>query len=256
MLDLCLAIELINDAGVECKLIRTGPNAINFWDKLGPNARDYILELGVVPKQELPSILALADVFVQPGRIDEFEDLRLPSKLPEFLSMGKPVILPDVNIAELFCNNENAIILSTGDPREIANACLSIFGDHPKSIKLAKGAREFAQKEFNILQQAIKLEAAYQDAIRIFNLDRTRALWKSVQDNGVVDAALMRANFSITDFGINSASLTRQLIKWCQILEARQRVRSKTSEFNRNESSNPRRSFFESIRDFINKLKS
>ena len=42
---------------------------------------------------------ALADVLVQPGRAGPFNDYRLPSKLPEFLSAGRPVVLPATNLA-------------------------------------------------------------------------------------------------------------------------------------------------------------
>lgn len=59
MIDLCRAIDLINLSGVSCKLIRTGVNPINFWEELEPNAKNYILEAGVVDRRELPSILAL-----------------------------------------------------------------------------------------------------------------------------------------------------------------------------------------------------
>jgi glycosyltransferase involved in cell wall biosynthesis len=99
---LCRAVGLINSQGFACRLLRTGHVALNFLDQLPPETVAVINDLGVLPRSELPNLLALADVFVQPGKIDPFEDLRLPGKLPELLAMGRPVIMPNVNIAHLF----------------------------------------------------------------------------------------------------------------------------------------------------------
>ena len=56
------------------------------------------VQVGPVPWLEVPGYLALADAFVQPGSPDDFNRYRLPSKLPEFLAMGRPVILPHCNL--------------------------------------------------------------------------------------------------------------------------------------------------------------
>ena len=46
----------------------------------------------------LPALLRLADVLVQPGESNRFNTHRLPSKLPEFLASGRPVIMPRANL--------------------------------------------------------------------------------------------------------------------------------------------------------------
>lgn len=221
MIELCQAVEIINASGIDCKLIRTGVNLINFWDELSLNARQYILEIGVVDRKELPSILALADIYVQPGRINPFEDLRLPSKVPEFLAMGRPVILPNVNIANLFDDGKNAILLSNGEPKEIANACLAILGDKELCNLLSKGAREFAQNNFEITAQAKKLEIAYQEAIEMFNANETACSWEIYNSRGAIAAALSRANFVLSSFDRRSQEVARQLLIWCGKLNER-----------------------------------
>lgn len=221
MLDLCRAIELINLAGVACKLIRTGPNPINFWHELNENAKSYIKDIGVVPKEQLPSILAMADLFVQPGRINPFEDLRLPSKVPEFLSMGRPVILPNVNIADLFVHDSNAILLQIGDPEEISNACLSIFRDDNKKKNLSSGARSFAQEHFEIRKQTRKLEAAYIEAKSTYNPVLTQELWRCLRANGVIAAAIRRANHVFEESLVSKDLLSKQLLLWCKWCDER-----------------------------------
>jgi len=226
MIDLCQAVEMINASGIDCKLIRTGVNPINFWDELSPNARQHIVEIGVVDRKELPSILALADIYVQPGRINPFEDLRLPSKVPEFLAMGRPVILPNVNIANLFDHGKNAMVLSTGEPKEIANACLAILGDEKLCYLLSKGAREFAQNNFEITNQTKKLEIAYQEAISLFDANETASSWKIYNSHGVLAAALSRANFILVCFDHSSLEVARELAKWCGKLNERLKLYS------------------------------
>ena len=105
---LCQAVGLINRLGYPCKPLRTGPFALDFMDELPQEAAHAVVDLGMIPRSDLPDLLALADVFVQPGKIDPFEDLRLTGKLPEILAMGRPVVTPDVNIAHLLKDGVDA----------------------------------------------------------------------------------------------------------------------------------------------------
>jgi len=135
---LCRAVGLINSQGYPCKLLRTGPFALDFIDQLPPETVAVINELGVLPRSELPDLLALADVFVQPGKIDPFEDMRLPGKLPEFLAMGRPVVMPDVNIAHLTKDGVNAVLTTTGSAEEIATKCIGLFSDTQQADRIGR----------------------------------------------------------------------------------------------------------------------
>ena len=116
---LCKAIAIINHRGYPSRLLRTGIRPLDVLDTLTAESRSKISDLGLVPKAELPGILSLADVFVQPGGIDPFEDLGLQGKIPEFLGMARPVVLPDVNIAHLFADGINAVLLRTGSGKKL-----------------------------------------------------------------------------------------------------------------------------------------
>ena len=88
-----------------------------------------MLELGSVGWREIPGYLALADAFVQPGAADDFNRYRLPSKLPEFLAMGRPVVLPDCNIGHDLVDGRSALLLSEGDGLEIAARVEQLLDD-------------------------------------------------------------------------------------------------------------------------------
>jgi hypothetical protein len=129
MRELYLAIELLNERGVPTRLVRTGFNSPTFLDGIPAGVKAHVLDLGFVDKAQLPKLLALADVLVQPGHPGPFNDYRLPSKLPEFLASGRPVILPPTNLAAEMKDGREALFLKSGSPAEIADLCRKIFGD-------------------------------------------------------------------------------------------------------------------------------
>ena len=161
---LCEAIGLINQSGYPCRLLRSGPYPLDFLDQLSPEVTQFISDLGILPKSELPRLLSLADIFVQPGKVDPFEDLRLPCKVPEFLAMGRPLLMPKANIEYLLTNNKNVIFLEYGTAEEISNQCIALFNDPHKANSIGKASRLAAEKYFDVRVQAPILEKVYDKA--------------------------------------------------------------------------------------------
>src|SRR5262249_25652325 len=130
MLSLYLAVKLLQRRGHPVRLVRLGPSE---FGGVAPRAfralSDGVIELGPVPWREIPNYLALADAFVQPGPPDDFNRYRLPSKLPEFLAMGRPVVLPHCNIGNDLVDGENALLLEEGTALEIADRVERLIDD-------------------------------------------------------------------------------------------------------------------------------
>ena len=95
---------------------------------------------GLVDRSEIPDVLAMADVFVQPGLPGAFNDLRLPSKIPEFFAIGRPVVLPRTNVGRRLIDGEDAFILDRGDALSIYNALHTLRADAALCDRLAAGA--------------------------------------------------------------------------------------------------------------------
>ena len=161
---LCHAVGIVNNRGYPCKLLRTGVRPLDFLETFPPQSRSVIKDLGFLPKAELPGILSLADVFVQPGELNPFEDLRLPGKVPEFLAMGRPVIMPDVNVAHMFTDGVNAVLLRTGSAEEIADKCVALFSNPEKADAIGRAGRRMAEQYFDVKRQAKRLENLYKTA--------------------------------------------------------------------------------------------
>ena len=179
---LCKAVVLVNEQGVPCRLLRAGPFALEFLKQFPPGAASMISDLGVLPRADLPDLLALADVFVQPGHIDPFEDLRLPGKIPEFLAMGRPVILPDANIAHLFQDGIDAVLLRRGTAEEIAEKCIALFADRQKADAIGRAGRRLAEEYFDVSKQVRRLEDVYRTACDRFSSEIALEVWRDTDE--------------------------------------------------------------------------
>ena len=104
-----------SDAGARCGWSASArPSSAASTRARSGALREGVLELGSVGWREIPGYLALADAFVQPGAADDFNRYRLPSKLPEFLAMGRPVVLPDCNIGHDLVDGEQRAAAQRG----------------------------------------------------------------------------------------------------------------------------------------------
>jgi Glycosyltransferase len=159
---LYLAAAILDREGTPARLIRTGRD---FCSYLGPDeewAYKVSIELGRVPYQEIPALLALADVLAQPGGDNSFNEFRLPGKLPEFFAMGRPVILPRTNLGRFVEHGADAWVLDKVDALGIADTVLELRRNKQLSERLAAGAVRFARDHFDWNKNARALAAFYE----------------------------------------------------------------------------------------------
>ncbi len=193
MRELYLAVALLNQRGTPTRLVRTGFNSPRFLTGLADDVKRHVLDLGFIEKGKLPALLALADVLVQPGRPGPFNDYRLPSKLPEFLSSGKPVILPPSNLAALMENGREALFLPpTGSPAEIAEACERLFADATLGAQLGENAIAFARRHFDLTANTGALTEFYTATLA----RASTTTWSLAQDPTATDVTLFSANLA------------------------------------------------------------
>lgn len=156
-----LAAAILDREGTPARLIRTGRDFCPF---LGPDeewAQRISIELGHIPYQEIPSILSLADVLVQPGTDNAFNEFRLPGKLPEFFAMGRPVIVPRTNVGRFVRPGEEAWVMVKVDALGIVDAVLELRKNQELRKRLAAGAVAFCREYFDWKKNAGALAAFY-----------------------------------------------------------------------------------------------
>lgn len=140
------AVARVRAAGEDLHLVRTGQDHVP-PDLFPPRLSEAAgaIRLGFVDRPVLVELLRGADLAVQPGRPGPFNDYRLPSKLPEFLAAGVPVVLPAANIGLELVDREEALVLPTGSVDEIAAAVLAILRDPELAARLGRGGARHAR---------------------------------------------------------------------------------------------------------------
>ena len=160
--ELYAAVVELNRSGQPVTLIRTGLDRVEFPADLAAAAAPHVLNLGQIPHhQHLPALMALADILVQPGEPDAFNDYRFPSKLPEFFALGRPVVLPRTNLGTVVRHGTDAYVLDRADAAGIAAAVRALRADPALAARLAHGALAFAEKNFSWRRSAEALASFY-----------------------------------------------------------------------------------------------
>jgi glycosyltransferase involved in cell wall biosynthesis len=155
--ELLAAVALLRAEGRPARLVRTGSGELGDAGDAG----DAIIDLGMVDAELVPHVCAAADVLVQPGAPGPFNDLRLPSKVPEFLASGRPVVLPATNIGLVLRHRREALVLPVADAPAIAAAVAEVL-DHPRlARRLSRRGRRFARRRLAWADRAEVLLAFY-----------------------------------------------------------------------------------------------
>jgi len=161
MRSLYTSVALLNHRGHKVRLVRFGTDYCDPLDGNREFVRPYCLELGFRPRHALLGPMAMADALVQPGRPGRFNDYRLPSKLPDFLVSGRPVILPRTNLGRFLRDGEECLHLEEGDAIDIAGKLEMLIREPALRRHIGAGGRDFAQRELNWEPIAAKIRRFY-----------------------------------------------------------------------------------------------
>ncbi len=168
MRELYAAVARLNADGVPVCLIRAGVDQVSLLEPaLATEVKPHVLNLGqILNHRHLPPLMALADIFVQPGEADAFNNYRFPSKLPEFFSIGRPVVLPRANLGSALVHGEDAYVVDRADADGIANAVRALRNDPALAARLGARAAAFANDRLSWRQSAATLANFYERLTR------------------------------------------------------------------------------------------
>ncbi|MDB6115994.1 MAG: putative glycosyl transferase [Lacunisphaera sp.] len=162
MRELYAAVLQLNRAGQSAVLLRTGLDRVDFLGAMAAEVAPFVFALGeILHHRHLPPLMALADIFVQPGAPDAFNDYRFPSKLPEFFALGRPVVLPRTNLGATLRHGIDAYVLPRADAAGIVAAISELHADRALYDRLAAGALAFSAQHFSWRRSAEALAKFY-----------------------------------------------------------------------------------------------
>jgi len=111
------------------------------------NLRENHVQFGpAVPAEQLPSLIAAADIGVVPYRDDVFTDSLLPTKLMEYAVMGLPSIVARTSAISTYFDETMVQFFTPGDVEDLARCILTLYSDRKRLAQLARAAEEFNQR--------------------------------------------------------------------------------------------------------------
>ncbi|MFA5070042.1 MAG: glycosyltransferase [Patescibacteria group bacterium] len=106
---------------------------------------DSVTFTELIPHQDIPKYLAACDVLVSPHvpLADNTPFFGSPTKLFEYMAMGKPIVASSLaQIGQVLEDEKSALLVEPGNVDQLAEAIIRISDDKSLREKIGKGARE------------------------------------------------------------------------------------------------------------------
>ena len=164
--DLFKAVDLLNQYGTPCLLLKTGFPDPLVRNALPEGAENWIRDLGYLQRDQMWRLIELADVTVQPGRINDYNEKRLPSKLPDLFGLGKPVITSSANLGHRLEDGKQALLLKESTAEEIAARCQELFSNPELASNIAQEGQKAGESWFDLTNNIIGLLLFYEEILK------------------------------------------------------------------------------------------
>jgi glycosyltransferase involved in cell wall biosynthesis len=99
---------------------------------------------GPVALDQVPQLMANADIGVVPKRADTFGNEAYSTKIMEFMSQGIPVVASRTAIDTYYFSDDTVCFFKSGDDQAMAEALLSVINDADLRERLSRNGLEYA----------------------------------------------------------------------------------------------------------------
>jgi hypothetical protein len=120
--------------------------------------KNVIMHPGV-PRDEVPDLLAAADICLVPLRDLPLFSTFIPSKIFEYFAVGKPVIGAVRGEAAAILRDGGALVIEPGNPAALAEAVAELAGDADRRAAMGGEAREYVATHYDRRQLAAQYRA-------------------------------------------------------------------------------------------------
>jgi glycosyltransferase involved in cell wall biosynthesis len=107
-----------------------------------------------MPMEELPTLIASADLGLVPYRRDVFTDGILPTKLMEYTALGMPAVVARTSAIEACFDETMVQFFTPGDLEDLTHCIRELYHDRARLAALAENAAQFNQRYNWTLQSA------------------------------------------------------------------------------------------------------
>lgn len=120
-------------------------------------------------QEDVPSLLAGADLFVLPSRSEAF-----PNGAIEAMAAGLPVVASDVGgLRDLIDDGRTGLLVPPANPEALAAAIESLVADPARAAALGAAARNEIESRYSFERMLRDFDALYQSAVRATHAWRT-----------------------------------------------------------------------------------
>jgi len=117
---------------------------------------DAVLYLGQRTHEQLVSDIEACDVGVIPNHRNPFTDINTPTRIFEYLALGKPVIAPRTNGILDYFDQESLLFFESGDAGSLAKQLLDVHFDPDKARETAeRGQQVYLRHSWNQERQEL-----------------------------------------------------------------------------------------------------
>lgn len=153
LLDACAALKL-RGVPFECVIAGNGPMAEPLRrqvEALGLSGEAQILDRAI-PQEELPGLLAEADVFAQPCVWSKDNDVDgTPRTLLEAMATGLPCVATRIaGLPDLVEDGRAGLLVEPGDSAGLADALERLLTDEEEAARLGRSGRQIVEDRFRI----------------------------------------------------------------------------------------------------------
>ncbi|HSF20320.1 MAG TPA: glycosyltransferase [Vicinamibacteria bacterium] len=136
----------------------------------------HVLFAGAIPHYQMPLYLAMADAFLAPVRHDDFNKHRLPSKIPEYMSVGRPMLIMNWGFGRVLEPEDGVVKVYSDEPGEVARGLLALLDLRDDWTAMGSRLRDRSATFFDWKRNTGLLADFYQRVLDYAATDRAEGL--------------------------------------------------------------------------------
>ena len=141
--------ERVKDEPIHFAFVGDGADKQSVLDQVRNRGLQNVTLLPGVPRGEMPRLLAAADICLVPLRDIPLFASFIPSKIFEYLSMGKAVIGSVSGEAARILTEAGALVVGPEDAEQLARAVVELARDPARRTRMGLRGREYVTTHFN-----------------------------------------------------------------------------------------------------------